>query len=61
MGRSDERFLAPIIPVFQYSIIPIYQFISILLRQGNSKEVIMDNASVRDMNFIVPTAMLLKS
>jgi len=45
MGESNNHFLTAIIPVFQHSTIPIFQFISILIRQGNRKEAIgnLDN------------------
>jgi hypothetical protein len=46
MGGADYHSLSPIIPVFQHAIIPVFQFISTLLCQGNKKEVIMGNASV---------------
>jgi len=38
MEESNDHFLTPMIPVFQHSIIPVFQFISILIRQGNRKE-----------------------
>jgi hypothetical protein len=46
MGGADYHSLSPIIPVFQHAIIPVFQFISTLLCQGNKKEVIMGDASV---------------
>ncbi|MBS3918907.1 MAG: hypothetical protein KG012_08470 [Deltaproteobacteria bacterium] len=38
MERGDYPFLLPTVPIFQYSILSIFHFISILDFLGNKKE-----------------------